>query len=147
MSDENLSTSDASVIEASLTDPAAFAVLFDRHAAVIWRYARRREPALADEVLSETFVRAFAGRTRYDLTQSDARPWLRGIATNVLRGHRRGDERRRRAYALAGERERTDGDLELVEARGRSGARAGRCRGAGSLGTHRSRDVVALRVD
>lgn len=62
---------------------------------------RRVERALADELASETFLRAFDGRARYDRARPDARPWLYGIAANLLRGHRRVEERRLRAYARA----------------------------------------------
>ena len=38
-------------------------------------------------------------RSSYDLSRDDARPWLYGIAVNLLREHRRAEERRLRAYA------------------------------------------------
>lgn len=62
---------------------------------------RRVEHSLADELASETFVQAFGARGRYDPGRADARPWLYGIAANLLRGHRRSEERRLRAYARA----------------------------------------------
>jgi len=84
-------SSDGSVIRASVSKPQAFAALFDRHARVIWGYACRRVgPAAADEVVNETFLRAFSGRSGYDVGLPDARPWLFGIATNVIREHARG---------------------------------------------------------
>jgi len=36
-------------------------------------------------LLSEVFLRAYAGRRKYDQRWPDARPWLYGIARNVLR--------------------------------------------------------------
>lgn len=45
----------------------------------------------ADDVAAETFVRAFAARTRYAPLTADARAWLFAIATNLVR-----DELRRR---------------------------------------------------
>jgi len=109
----NRVTSDAIAIKNSLEDPDCFEVLFDRHYDAIWRYhSRRAGPALADELASETFVRAFAGRARYDPAHLDARPWLYGIATNLLRKHARAEARRRRAYARAAEPDETSGGLE-----------------------------------
>jgi RNA polymerase sigma factor (sigma-70 family) len=109
---------DREAIAASLRDPARFAVVFDRHYEQIWSYlSRRAGRAVADELASETFVRAFAARSGYDLAYSDARPWLYGIATNLLRRHARTEERRRRAYARAIERDEVSGELDAVAAR------------------------------
>jgi RNA polymerase sigma factor (sigma-70 family) len=110
--------SDATVIGESAKDSRAFAVVFDRHYDEIWRYlCRRIGSALADELASETFLRAFARRAAYDHAQMDARPWLYGIATNLLRDHARSEARRRRAYARAFEPEETSGGLEGADGR------------------------------
>ena len=85
---------DAAVIEGSWREPERFAVLFDRHAPHIYRYlARRAGPGVADDLVAETFLAAFAKRDRYDLSYSDARPWLYGIATNLVGQHRRDEVR------------------------------------------------------
>jgi RNA polymerase sigma factor (sigma-70 family) len=47
----------------------------------------------------ETFVRAFAGRARFDSRREDALPFLYGIAANLIRRHRRSESRMLRAYA------------------------------------------------
>ena len=87
--------SDAALIEQSLARPDAFAELFDRHFDTVHRYARRRVgPELAEEIASETFTTAFDGRRRYDRGRADARPWLLGIAANLLRRHWRTEKRR-----------------------------------------------------
>ena len=66
---------DAQAIAASLEDPEAFAVLFDRHFDAVHGYAQRRVGRdLADEVAAETFTRAFDRRRRYDRSREDARP-------------------------------------------------------------------------
>jgi RNA polymerase sigma-70 factor (ECF subfamily) len=97
---------DGDAIAASLHEPARFAGVFDRHYEEIARYLTRRAGrALAEELASETFVRAFAARAGYDHAYPDARPWLYGIANNLLRKHARSEERRRRAYARALERD------------------------------------------
>jgi RNA polymerase sigma-70 factor (ECF subfamily) len=96
---------DAQAITASLADPEVFAVLFDRHFDAVHGYAQRRVgPDLADEVAAETFTRAFDRRRRYDATREDARPWLLGIAANLLRRHWRTERRRLAAYARSAER-------------------------------------------
>jgi RNA polymerase sigma-70 factor (ECF subfamily) len=87
--------SDAELISASLADPEEFAPIFERHAAVVHRYlAARAEASAAADLLSEVFVAAFRSRRSYDVSFSDARPWLFGIATNVIRRHRRSEGRR-----------------------------------------------------
>lgn len=97
---------DAQAIGASLADPEVFAVLFDRHFDAIHGYAQRRVgPDLADEIAAETFTRAFDRRRRYDSARDNARPWLLGIAANLLRRHWRSERRRLNAYARSGGRE------------------------------------------
>jgi RNA polymerase sigma-70 factor (ECF subfamily) len=56
---------------------------------------------MAEELMAETFVRAFAGRRRFDLRRGSALPWLYGIASNLIRMHFRTEERRLRAYRAA----------------------------------------------
>lgn len=91
---------DADLIRASLGEPRTFAGIFDRHFARVHGYLGRRvEPEVAAELSSETFAVAFDARTRFDLTRADAGPWLLGIATNLLRHHRRSEVRRLRAMA------------------------------------------------
>lgn len=78
----------------------AFEELFERHFDVIYGYlARRVGPDLGRDLASETFTRAFAGRKRFDASRGGERPWLFGIATNLLRRHYRDEERRLRAFA------------------------------------------------
>ncbi|WP_394437100.1 RNA polymerase sigma factor [Streptomyces sp. SGAir0957] len=95
--------SDASVIARSRDEPEAFAVLFDRYAHEVHRYVARRlggEPA--DDLMAETFTTAFRLRHRYDpsrATGDGVRPWLFGIATNLVSRHRRAEARRFRAMA------------------------------------------------
>jgi RNA polymerase sigma-70 factor, ECF subfamily len=92
--------SDAELIRSSLVDATAFAVIFDRHFRPIYRFLRARVGLrLAEDLASETFVVAFGRRHSYDSTREDARPWPYGIAVNLLREHRRAEERRPRAYA------------------------------------------------
>ena len=93
---------DAELIQDSFFDPTTFAVLFDRHYQAVYRFVRGRIGAvLADDLASETFMIAFRRRKSYDLSRADGRPWLFGIAVNLLRQHRRSEERRLRAHARA----------------------------------------------
>ena len=97
---------DAQAIDASVAEPEVFSVLFDRHFATVHGYVQRRVgPELADEIAAETFARAFDRRRRYDTSREDARPWLLGIAANLLRRHWRSERRRLDAYARSSRRE------------------------------------------
>jgi RNA polymerase sigma-70 factor (ECF subfamily) len=94
--------SDASIITASRQDPEAFADLFDRHASDVAAFLLRRLPREdAEDLLSEVFRVAFHKRETFDNEQSSARPWLYGIASNLLQTHRRSEARRIRATARA----------------------------------------------
>lgn len=96
-SDNPRPADDAATIEASWSDPERFADLFDRHAALIHRYiARRVGAAIADDLVAETFLAAFRRRRRYEPSVRDARPWLYGIATNLIGQHRREESRQLR---------------------------------------------------
>ncbi len=92
---------DGELIVRSLAEPEHFATLFDRHAATVHRYLGRRVGDLADDLLSETFLIAFRRRGAYRPEHVEVRPWLIGIATNVVRGHVRSERRRYRALARA----------------------------------------------
>jgi RNA polymerase sigma factor (sigma-70 family) len=93
---EELST-DAAVIAASLTDPAAFAGVFDRHWPAIHRFCAGRAGSAGEDIAAETFRVAFDERARFDPARGDAGPWLYGIATNLLRRYFRGARRARLA--------------------------------------------------
>jgi len=81
---------DAQVIGRSITDPSSFGTLFDRHAAVLLRFlVRRVGPETADALLGETFRIAFERRATFDAGRVTARPWLYGIATNLIARNRR----------------------------------------------------------
>ncbi|MER6102533.1 RNA polymerase sigma factor [Streptomyces sp. NPDC001832] len=95
---------DAGIVTQSLEEPEIFAGLYDRHAPDIHRYvARRLGEGAADDITAETFLIAFRSRRRYDTARLGARPWLYGIAANLIGKHRRGEERSLRALARTGE--------------------------------------------
>ncbi|MGW6376689.1 RNA polymerase sigma factor [Rhodococcus sp. NPDC055112] len=81
---------DNELIARSLTDPEAFAGIFDRHFGTIHRYlARRAGTDAADDLASDVFVVAFGRRADFDLSYEQALPWLYGIAGNLLNSNRR----------------------------------------------------------
>lgn len=111
------SATDAVVIESSWQEPEQFAALFDRHAPYIHRYlARRAGRQVADDLVAETFLAAFAKRDRYDLGHADARPWLYGIATNLINQHRRNEARQYRIRQAVGAEPDAPGHAEQVAA-------------------------------
>ncbi|MFF1835229.1 RNA polymerase sigma factor [Streptomyces sp. NPDC058231] len=94
---------DAGIVTQSLEQPEIFAGLYDRHAPDIHRYvARRLGEGAADDITAETFLIAFRSRRRYDAARRNARPWLYGIAANLIGKQRRGEERSLRALARTG---------------------------------------------
>jgi RNA polymerase sigma factor (sigma-70 family) len=103
-SDDHRWAGDAELIEQSWREPERFAALFDRYAAELHRYVTRRLGAggVADDLVAETFLAAFRQRQRYDLARLDARPWLYGIATNLMGRYRRAEARSYRALARTG---------------------------------------------
>jgi RNA polymerase sigma factor (sigma-70 family) len=106
---------DAALIRASIEDPEAFIAVFRRHYRAVHAFAQRRVGTdLAEEVAAETFARAFAGRTSFRPVHEDSRPWLLGIATNVLRRHWRAERTRLGALArLSRERANDDGGIPI----------------------------------
>jgi RNA polymerase sigma factor (sigma-70 family) len=93
---------DREVLRRSLADPAEFAALFDRYFTPLHGYAARRLGGSGgDDVAAETFLIAFRERHRFDPERASVRAWLYGIATNLIRTHRRAEERGYRAHARA----------------------------------------------
>jgi RNA polymerase sigma factor (sigma-70 family) len=83
--------------------PEEFGLLFERYSRVLYGYcARRVGPDLAEDVVAQTLLTAFEQRHRFDQSAETARPWLFGIATNLLRNHRRTEVRGWRALARTG---------------------------------------------
>lgn len=90
---------DASILVQSQRRPEEFAVLFDRHASYIHRYlARRLGDQHADDLVAETFLTAFRRRATFRPEHGDVRPWLYGIATNLIAQHRRDEVRALRLH-------------------------------------------------
>ena len=94
---------DGELIRRSLEDRDLFEVIFDRHYDVVRIYVQRRlGHDDGEEVAASTFEWAFAHRDRFDdATFSSAKPWLIGIANNLLRRHLRRLEVRRRRLPIS----------------------------------------------
>ncbi|MEV5283554.1 RNA polymerase sigma factor [Streptomyces sp. NPDC052811] len=82
-------------------DPGAFRELFDEHAQLVFRHAVRvtGDWAFAEDVVSLTFLEAWRLRERLRDEGESPRPWLMGIAVNVLRNVSRAARRHRAAMA------------------------------------------------
>jgi RNA polymerase sigma-70 factor (ECF subfamily) len=94
---QTTSLSDAQLVLASAADPTAFGQVFDRHARTVFSFASRRVGSeVAKDVTAETFSIAFERRARFDPDRGPVLPWLLGIATNVVRNHRRAERRQLR---------------------------------------------------
>ncbi|MBO9625568.1 MAG: sigma-70 family RNA polymerase sigma factor [Microbacterium sp.] len=106
-------STDSEIIQRSLGEPRAFAELFDRHAGALGGYAARRlGPHVGEDILSETFLVAFAKRSSFDTSWESALPWLYGIASRLVRKHRAKEARHLRSAsesAVRGEHTSPDG--------------------------------------
>lgn len=70
---------------------------FDMYVDDVHDYAARRVgPDLARDIVGDTFRIALEQFDRFDARRGDERPWLFGIATNLLRRHWRTESRRLR---------------------------------------------------
>lgn len=93
-----------------------FAALFDQFYPRLRRYLHRRVGAtLAEDLAAQTFSEAL--RSAGYPGRAAAGPWLYGIAHNLLRGHRRSEERQLRAYARTGVDPATELDVDAVAER------------------------------
>jgi RNA polymerase sigma-70 factor (ECF subfamily) len=80
----------------------SFEAAFEAEFASLHRYlARRLGASVADDLAAETFEVAFRNWGRLD-PERLVRPWLYGIAANLVRHHWRKERRMLRAYARTG---------------------------------------------
>jgi RNA polymerase sigma factor (sigma-70 family) len=85
---------DGQLLRAAEHDPAAFGLLYDRHAEDLHRWFLRQGAgdAAGADLLAELFAQAWLSRHRFhDHDDGNARPWLYGIARNLLAAYRRKD--------------------------------------------------------
>jgi RNA polymerase sigma factor (sigma-70 family) len=80
----------------------SFEDAFEAEFPALHRYlARRLGTSVADELAAETFAVAFRSWDRLD-PERPVRPWLYGIAANLVRHHWRKEQRMLRAYSRTG---------------------------------------------
>lgn len=127
------------------------AQLYDRHAPALFSYcARRVGPDLAEDLVASTFLVAHERRDRFDPARASALPWLYGIATNLLRRHRRDELRAYRALVrtgvdpLHGVAAVVDGPAQRTAERADDAALARRIAGVLLALPARQRDVLLL---
>ena len=108
---------DSAAIRESLRQPEQFAVLYDRYATVLHRYAGRRVgDEVADDLVAATFLAAFRARQRYELGRASALPWLFGILTKEIARRHRTEKARFRALERAWSDRPADGLADQVAA-------------------------------
>ncbi|GAA1397501.1 hypothetical protein GCM10009639_34950 [Kitasatospora putterlickiae] len=82
-------------------DATAFGQIFEDHSGAVHRHALRMtgDWAVAEDVVSLTFLEAWRLRERVAPEGGSLSPWLLGIATNVIRNTRRAARRHRATLA------------------------------------------------
>lgn len=86
---------DRELVERARSDPEAYGVLFDRYYTVVLNYVARRtnDVALAHDLTSETFYKAFRGIRKFQWRGIPFSAWLYRIASNEVAAHFRGRSR------------------------------------------------------
>ncbi|MCP2241407.1 RNA polymerase sigma factor [Lentzea aerocolonigenes] len=86
----------------AVLDEAALLTLYESTAERLHRYVARRVGAdTAQDVVSEAFLVLWDQRAGQSYEADAVRAWLYGVATNLLRGHVRAEERKLRAWSKA----------------------------------------------
>ena len=72
----------------AIDDQLAFSHIVEEHQAMVYGFLRARllQSSDAEDLAQEVFLRFYQGRGRFDQSQP-LRPWLIGIARNVLKEH------------------------------------------------------------
>jgi RNA polymerase sigma factor (sigma-70 family) len=96
-----------------------FGVLFDRHAAAVRAFCARRTGSIdaADDLVSMVFLEAWRRRAEVELIDSNALPWLYGIARRTMQHRWRTALRHRRALERLGPAPATPDHADDVAAR------------------------------
>jgi RNA polymerase sigma factor (sigma-70 family) len=112
--------SDAELLRRVRDDPEVFRALYDRHAKAVygWLASRSGSADLALDLTAETFAEAFRVSHRFRAGTADARPWLLGIAGNLLhvawRSQRVETRARERLGVLEATRAVSDDDADQI---------------------------------
>ncbi|WP_443041066.1 RNA polymerase sigma factor [Streptomyces sp. B21-102] len=129
-------------------DHDAFGELFDAYARAVYNHAYRLtgEWTTAEEVVSLTFLDAWRLREKLDVDGGSLRPWLLGIATNVMRNTRRAARRHAAAVARLPRGEEPGDFADEVEGRMDAAARLALVRVALAKLRRPERERLALCV-
>jgi RNA polymerase sigma-70 factor (ECF subfamily) len=128
-----------------ITAPDVFEAVFEAHYVEIRRYiGRRLDPDVAEDLAAETFLIAFRQRERFDSAVGGVRPWLYGIATNLIGRHRRAEVRKYRAMARTGPPPDDEGHDQRIVDRLSASVTVDRLAGALARLSQGERDVVLL---
>ncbi len=126
-------------------DPELFTGVYDRYFRDVYRYlAGRLGPQAADDIAAETFLEAFRLRDRFDPGRGGLRPWLFGIATNLVARHRRSEARYYRTLARRAPERAADSHEERVVTSVTAERMRGQLAGALAALPAGERDVVLL---
>jgi RNA polymerase sigma-70 factor, ECF subfamily len=82
-------------------DQVALGALYDRYHRDVYRFIARMVRTDTDDLVQSTFLEAHRSAPRFR-GESAVKTWLFGIATNLVRMHIRGEQRRRHATTTLG---------------------------------------------
>ena len=87
MADDRPPVDDEWISRIAAGDREAFALLYRRYRADVYRFAAHvsGSPAVADDVVQDVFVAVIEGASGYRADRSGVLPWLLGIARNHVR--------------------------------------------------------------
>ncbi|MDF5755535.1 RNA polymerase sigma factor [Spongiactinospora sp. TRM90649] len=101
---------DADLGDRLRSEPERFTAVHHRYFRDIYRYAAGRLDAqTAEDIAAETFLTAFDQRDEFDPERGALRPWLFGIATNLIARHRRKEARHYAALSRVAREPDTEG--------------------------------------
>jgi RNA polymerase sigma-70 factor (ECF subfamily) len=125
---------------------AAFGDLFDRHYSSVYNYCFRRigDWSAAEDLMSATFLEAWRKKELIRLSGDSLRPWLLGVATNLIRNHRRANRRLDAALKRVTPESSHDGLADDVAERVDDERRMRRLLELVSRMSEREREVIAL---
>jgi len=92
---------EASLAVLAVSDPASFAILYDRYFPRIHKYMlyRVQDPQTADDLVSQTFEAMLKQLRAYRPDQAPFSAWLFGIARHVISDHFRAGNRLKRFFS------------------------------------------------